>query len=265
MTYKLIALDVDGTLIDDHHVLTERTKEVLKRAHQAGIQIVLCSGRSPKSIFPILEEIGFEGTAIAHNGAATVLSHNSELIHEFAFSAEEITPLIHYCRENQIHFDVSTAFDLFVESCRPEEREMYAKFFIDPIVREDATTHDQLVKMTLSAESDVMDRVEAQLRDHPVASRFHMIRSGDFFIDFMHKEATKGNALEALAASWNIPREQIIAIGNYYNDIEMLEFAGLGIAMDNSPEAVKQAADAVTLSNNEDGVAAALEKYCLNA
>ncbi|WP_442601349.1 Cof-type HAD-IIB family hydrolase [Paenibacillus sp. KN14-4R] len=264
MTYKLIALDVDGTLIDDHHILTDRTKDVLRRAHNAGIQIVLCSGRSPKSIFPLLEEIGFEGTAIAHNGAATVLSQDSKLIHEFAFSAEEITPLIRYCREHQIHFDVSTAFDLFVESCKPEEREMYAKFFIDPIVHEDATTLGMLVKMTLCAEPDVMDRIEVDLRDKQITSGFHMIRSGDYFIDFMHKEATKGHALKALAASWNIPREQILAIGNYYNDIEMLEFAGLGIAMDNSPEGVKEAADAVTLSNNEDGVAVALEKYCLN-
>ncbi|MNN14057.1 Sugar phosphatase YidA [compost metagenome] len=91
----------------------------------------------------------------------------------------------------------------------------------------------------------------------------NMLRSGDYFIDLMHPEASKGNALKQLAEQRGIPAEQIMAIGNFYNDITMLTFAGLGIAMDNSPIEVKAAAQDVTASNNEEGVRVALEKYCL--
>jgi len=92
-----------------------------------------------------------------------------------------------------------------------------------------------------------------------------MLRSGDFFIDLMHKDASKGAALQKLAEKRGIPAENVMAIGNYYNDITMLTYAGLGVAMDNSPLDVKAAADAVTASNNEEGVKRALEKYCLEA
>lgn len=93
--------------------------------------------------------------------------------------------------------------------------------------------------------------------------KLNMLRSGDFFIDLMHKDASKGAALQKLAEKRGIPAENVMAIGNYYNDLTMLTFAGLGVAMDNSPQEVKDAADAVTASNNEEGVKLALEKYCL--
>ncbi|MNR51961.1 Sugar phosphatase YidA [compost metagenome] len=89
-----------------------------------------------------------------------------------------------------------------------------------------------------------------------------MIRSGDLFIDVMSPEANKGNALKALAATLEVDPEVIMAIGNYYNDLEMMAFAGLGIAVENSPDGVKEAADAVTSSNNDEGVHEAIRKYC---
>jgi hypothetical protein len=93
---------------------------------------------------------------------------------------------------------------------------------------------------------------------------YYMTRSGDFFIDLMHPEASKGAALKRLAEAKGILPSEIMAVGNYYNDITMLTFAGKGVAMDNSPEEVKAAADEVTLSNNDQGVAHAIQKYVLS-
>src|SRR5690606_21610872 len=113
---------------------------------------------------------------------------------------------------------------------------------------------EQPVKFTAySADKAVMDKVEADWRMQQ-PNELVVLRSGDEFIDIMHPDASKGNALRVFTQALGIAPSEVLAMGNYYNDVDMLRFAGLGIAMANSPEDVKQAADEVTVSNNEGGV-----------
>lgn len=267
MEFDIIALDVDGTLLNDQFELTEGNKEAVRKAHTLGAKIVLCTGRSPASTLPLLKELGLEGYSINHNGAATIHSwgtENAELVHEFAFSVKQIEPLVHYCREHGIHFDVSTAFHIYVESLTDEEKTVYKKFYMTPELYKDVLELEvPLVKFTLAGEPDQVDQIEKEWTESRIYGDLTMMRSGEFFIDVMHSDASKGNALKALAEGWGVPPERVMAIGNYFNDLEMLTYAGMGIAMDNSPDAVKQAARAVTGSNNEDGVRDALLKYVL--
>jgi Cof subfamily protein (haloacid dehalogenase superfamily) len=261
MKYAMIALDVDGTLLNDSHELTELTKKAIYEAHHSGIHIVLCTGRGPSNAIPILEQLGLEGVLITHNGAATVQTPQLTVLSELGFSIEKMGDLMAYCRERSIHFDVHTAFEMFLDKLGEVEAAMYEKFGLIPVHVEDLLALRQpVVKFTMFGDVELMDVLERDLRlsliTLPEGIRF--IRSGEHFIDVMHVEANKGTALELLARQWNIASDRIIAVGNYYNDIEMIQFAGLGIAMANSPEAVKEAADIVTLSNEEDGVYAAL-------
>lgn len=263
--YKMVALDVDGTLINDDHEITPDTMRSVRRLAEQGTEIVLCTGRSPSSTLPLLELIGIDGTIITHNGAATVESRTRRVLHQFSFALDRIAPYIEYCRRHHIHFDVNTAFDLYVEDASvltEEALEMYGRFYIEPQTLPSAEQlGETIVKFTAFAEKDELDRVEKEWAQWD--SGLHMIRSGDFFIDVMHGEASKGNSLREWARIRGIERSEVLAIGNYYNDITMLQFAGVGIAMDNSPLEVKEAADDVTATNNEDGVHAALLKYCL--
>ncbi|MFD2613221.1 Cof-type HAD-IIB family hydrolase [Paenibacillus gansuensis] len=260
MPYRLIALDVDGTLLTDDHQLTENTKNTIRKVYEEGCGIVLCTGRSPVSTLPVMEKLGLSGTLITHNGAATVASADRSVIHEFSYNVAEIEPLIRYCRDHQIQFDVNTAFEMYVEQMTPEAQDMYAQFYITPkVVADVLALETPIVKFTCFAARDIIDRIEKEWA--LLSTELRIIRSGDAFIDVMHSHANKGSALKALAGTRNISSEEVIAIGNYYNDIEMIQFAGMGIAMDNSPDAVKAAADAVTSSNNEDGVHKAIEKY----
>ncbi|GIP33921.1 Cof-type HAD-IIB family hydrolase [Paenibacillus sp. J2TS4] len=260
MNYKLIALDVDGTLLNDQHELTPRTAELLREIHHAGAEIVLCTGRSPTNAAPYLKEMGLDGIMVTHNGAATVSSREMTVLHQHSFKVQDIIPYILFCRENEIHFDLSTAFELYLEHVTEWERKMYASFKMDPIVFEDLLGfQDPIVKFTIYSEKEKVDRVEGQWGDW--TSSLRMIRSHLNFIDMMHPEASKGNALQKLAQSRGVSRKEILAIGNYYNDTDMIEYAGMGIAMDNSPLEVKQAADEVTASNNEEGVYQALRKH----
>ncbi len=263
MKYKLIALDVDGTLINSEYQITESTIQTIKEIHRQGAHIVLCTGRGPSSTLPLLELLGIDGTVITHNGAVTVESVGSKLIHQFAFSMNELQPFVDYCRANTIHFDVNTAFEHYLEHLTDVEREMYKKYLVVPNQIDDVMTiQADIVKISIYAESDVLDQLTLDWPQigHPEVK---IIRSGEFFIDVMHHAANKGNALRSLANNWGIQAEDILAIGNYYNDVEMLKFAGLGIAMDNSPVDMKNDADAITSSNDEEGVHQALQQYCL--
>ena len=140
---------------------------------------------------------------------------------------------------------------------------LYSQFLIQPkLLPSWDALQEPVLKMTITAEKEILDKVEDDLKGWD--NKLQFIRSGDFFIDIMHKEATKGHALMNLAKQQHVPRENILALGNYYNDMTMIQYAGVGIAMGNSPLDVQAAADDVTFSNNEDGVSAALDKYILS-
>lgn len=261
MHYRLIALDVDGTLLNDNHVLPEPNKRAIAAAYRSGAAIVLCTGRSPVNTLPLLKELGLEGTVITHNGAATVRSTDKAVLQQRVFSIQQVRTIIEYCRRLGIHYDVNGIFDMFVDRLGPKEQEMYEKFALHPLqVPDILELSAPIVKLTLFGSEEQMDQTE---RDWPeLGGDLPCLRSGPYFIDVNHTDVSKGRALKLLAESWGIPRKQVLAIGNYYNDVEMLQYAGLGIAMANSPDGVKQAADEETVSNNDNGVYEALKRHC---
>lgn len=268
MNYKLIALDVDGTLLNDEHKLPEGTKETIAAIAAEGTEFVLCTGRAPSSSIPLLEQLGLEGYVITHNGAAAItVGKSHEVVHEFYMDPQGLHPYFEYCRKNGVHFDVNTTFEVYTDHADklpPEIMKVYSSFFIEPKkMPETGLLHEPIVKITASGPPEVIDKLQAEWELWE--PQFNILRSGDLFLDLMHCDASKGSALKKLAENRGIPAEQVMAIGNYYNDITMLSYAGLGIAMDNSPDEVKTAANDVTLSNNEGGVVAALQKYCLKA
>ncbi|MEI7027450.1 Cof-type HAD-IIB family hydrolase [Paenibacillus sp. y28] len=265
MKVDLIALDVDGTLLNDDYELTDETKQVIRELHEGGSRIVLCTGRSPLNAIPVMEQLGLEGYLIAHNGAATIHSVTRTMIHHYPFEVRALAPFVDYCRQERLHFDVCTPFELLLESWDEEKKEMYAKYMLYPTKMEDIyQLSEPVVKFTVyDADIALIDEVENKWK-RMAEDAFHITRGGDFFVDMMDRQATKGNALRHLADYLGVQRERVLAIGNYFNDVEMLRFAGTGIAMGNAPEGVKEAADDVTLSNNENGVSAALRKYCFS-
>ncbi|MBD2872814.1 Cof-type HAD-IIB family hydrolase [Paenibacillus arenilitoris] len=260
LNYDLVALDVDGTLLRDDHVITDAIRDTVRETASRGAQIVLCTGRGPSGAIPVLEELGLTGTIITHNGAATIDAASRSVVHQFDMVPEQLFGFLDYCRSRNVRFNLNTALEMFVESLTAEEEAMYAHFKEKPSIRNlGAGLPDSLVKLSVFGTKEEMDGVQAEWAGWPQTLK--SIRSGDYFIDVHHSDANKGRALQQLAEIRGIDRSRILAIGNYFNDITMLQFAGMGIAMGNSPEGVKQAADAVSLSNNEDGVAAALREY----
>ncbi len=263
INYRIIALDVDGTLINDLHEVTPRVRNAVREAADRGAEIVLCTGRGSTSALPVLTELDLQGTMITHNGASIVDSLTKTAIGETGIPPGPASRYLRFARERGIHYDMNTAFDLYVHGKVEDEIEaMYERMHAKPIVRSgEEPLPEGLVKISLFASKEALDEAEAAWSGWK--HELQTVRSGDFFIDVQHPLASKGEALRRLAEMRGVPREQVLAIGNYYNDIGMLEFAGLGVAMANSPEDVKAVADALTASNNEDGVALALERHVL--
>ncbi|WP_025692756.1 Cof-type HAD-IIB family hydrolase [Paenibacillus zanthoxyli] len=266
MKYKLIALDVDGTLLNDDHILSPENKKTVAEVTRQGARVVLCTGRNPKNAIPIMQEMGLTGYVLADNGAVTVQVEDQEVIHQYPMDGRGLDPYIEYCRKRDIHFDVNTAFELYVDNVEHLTQE--AHFMYEHLQLVPASLpawnefREPIVKFTVFSTAEMMDEAEREWSKW--IRSFNIQRSGEFFIDLMHHEASKGNALKNLAKQLGIRQQDVLSIGNYYNDISMLNFAGLGIAMDNSPVEVKAAADAITGTNNENGVSEALIKYCLS-
>lgn len=259
MSIKLIALDVDGTLLDDDHRISDNNIRTIRRAAELGVKIVLCTGRGSMSAKPVMEELGLEGVMITHNGAS-IMDTSGNVLHEYTFNIREVEELIHYCRKHGVHYDLNTSTNMIVDQMPADAKKMYDAFLAEPEMVGDVLQVDEpLVKFCMFGSQDMMDQVERDWPDDQQELRF--IRSGDYFVDVMRPDVSKGIALKKLAEIWQVNRSEILAMGNYYNDIDMLRFAGIGIAVANSPDEVKQAADEVTVSNNEEAVHVALCKH----
>lgn len=262
MKYKLVAIDLDGTLLTDEHEISDKTKTILHQYKKAGGTIILCTGRGPSNTLPYMEELGMEGLVITHNGAVTVHSRDRERVYCSTFDINAVRPLIEYSRRGGLHFDLCTPFDMYTEIYGEAEKEMYDAFLLKPHVVEDAgKLNEKFVKFTFYGQPSQIARAWEDFRDSDLPLQF--ILSGDKFIDVMNPDVNKGTALRKAAEDLGVAREEVVAIGNYFNDMEMLQWAGVGVAMDNSPDELKKQADFVTKSNNEDGVCAALQKLLL--
>jgi Cof subfamily protein (haloacid dehalogenase superfamily) len=252
MQYKLIALDVDGTLLNSEGILTERNKNTIQKVYEMGIKVVLCSGRSLHQMEQILRDLDIEKILITHNGGATIHSVNKNVLNECPFNINDVLPLLNYCRSNRIHFAVCTAFNTYVETINDYLQNSYKKYvLLDDVL----SIQEPIIKLII----DDFDKVDGwQTIDIPLQK----LQYGPY-MEVLHLDVNKGNALSKLAAHFGIQQNKIIAIGDYYNDMSMIQYAGLGIAMGNAPDDIKQCANDTTRSNNEDGVHYALNKYCL--
>lgn len=263
MKCRLAAIDIDGTLLDDHYLLSPETKKALRDAKKAGIEIVLCSGRAPHSVFPIMEELEMEGFIITHNGAVTTHSKTKAVINELGFFMDSLYHVVDYCKQRGIHTDFCTAFDMYTDKIDSEElEELYNKYHMRPIIVDDVkNVKEKLVKFTLFGSEDLLTDAHEDLQNMDLS--LQTIRSGPTFIDILHQHASKGTALANLAHQLGVPLAETIAIGNYFNDLDMFKVAGKGIAVANAPDEVKKQADFVVSSNNENGVAQALWEIAL--
>lgn len=270
---RLIAIDLDGTLLNSKVELPPANLDALRRAHQAGIEIVLGTGRRHDFAMPIAQSIGFELWLFSSNGAVT-RSTLGETFHRDLLPKLTAVKLAQAMRKYRNYMVVT--FDRPGRGaivCENHDRlygviqrwmEKNAPFieYISPI--EDALCEDPIQAM-FCGPVELMDRLQDDLAACGFSHEFTALRTQyDFrdlcIVDILNAGCSKGHALERWASFRGIDRSEVMAIGDNYNDVEMLTFAGYPVIMGNASDDLKQNGWTVTLHHDEHGVAAAIEQ-----
>ncbi|MFB7138342.1 Cof-type HAD-IIB family hydrolase [Gottfriedia sp. NPDC056225] len=268
MDYKMIVLDIDDTLLTDHHVISPRTKEALLKAQDIGVKVVLASGRPTFAMHKLAEEL------LLHDYGSYVLSFNGGIItdyrtknnvYECALTKDQAHELYEISKKHNVFVHTYIENDIITEQGN-QYTDIEGELTGMPIKEVSSFTgHVQkdVVKLLMLEDPEKLAQVEKILQKE-LEGKISVMRSKPFFLELTNIEVDKGKSLNHLIQILGIRQDEVIAVGDGYNDLPMIKFAGLGVAMGNAPEEIKQQADYVTATNNEDGVAQVVEKFILN-
>ena len=269
MKYKLLVLDVDGTLLNNEKEISKRTLASLLKVQQMGIRIALASGRPTYGLMPlakILELGNYGGFIVSYNGCQIINAQNGEILFERRINPEMLPHLEKKAHKNG--FAIFTYHDdtLLTDSPDNEHIRTEAKLNNLKIIKEEdfsiAIDFAPCKCMLVSDDEEALTGLEEHWKRR-LNGTLDVFRSEPYFLEVVPCGIDKANTLGALLSHLNITREEVIAIGDGVCDVNMLQIAGLGVAMGHSQDSVKVCADYVTASNEEDGVAQAVEKMIL--
>jgi len=264
MPPKLIALDLDGTLLRDDLSLSLRVARALHQAQKAGALITLASGRGYPALKPWVARLHIVSPVIGYQGATITDPLTENNIREHQFPRELLDELVEFARAFEISLTVYVNDEIYMERKHLPDA-FYQKWFGLPIhVVHDLTTSlpGDPIKFLITATSDELDRLQPQIEAH-FGQTLQIVRSHPLFLEGMALGVTKGTALAWVSHYLGVSQSDTIAVGDSGNDVEMLAWAGLGIAMGNASRSAIQAADLVVPSVDEDGVAIAIEQFVL--
>lgn len=275
MAIKAIALDIDGTLTNDQKVVTPRTKEALFAAQRAGIRVILASGRPVQGLRALARELEldrYHGLLVAYNGAQVVDAESDEVLFDQPMEPAIMRELLDHLRSFDVIPWVTEGEYLYVEdayrcmiSHRGCERNIvkYERDACDLKIREVhdlAEVLDRPQDKILTAATDTYLAAHADEMYAPFRDRLSGMFTADFYFEFMAPGINKAHALAGALPKLGIDAAEVVAFGDGQNDAAMIAWAGTGVAMANAIDETKAVADMVTASNNEDGVAVALEQ-----
>jgi len=286
--YKLIAIDLDGTMLNSYGIVTENTKQVIKEAQVKGIEVMIASGRPIDSIKNIAKEIESKNYFIAGNGAILYDIKNDEIIYEKFLNKEKVLEIVKICEENSIYYNVYTEKEIIAknfnynvlyyhkENLKKEEDKQTNINIVENIYEYIKNSENQnYIKIMICDETktifnSILRKIK-EVKDIEILDVEHMSRklikqgTEEFEIEYFYTEISAQNvdkwyAIEYLLDKLNLKREEVVAIGDNINDKKMIENAGLGVVMQGSTPIVTEIADLVTDDNNNEGVANAIKK-----
>ncbi|WP_239614804.1 Cof-type HAD-IIB family hydrolase [Cohnella mopanensis] len=266
MTYRLIAMDLDDTLLTDDLKVSDATRQAMTEAIAQGAHLTIATGRMFDSAQKIARQVGLNVPIITYQGSLIKNLLDEEILYERSVPVDVAKQLYDYCQAHGLHLQSYISDKLYVSEDN-DKIKGYAKqsnipYTIEPDFSR-IIENDRQTKLLIIDEPAKLDALLPELKEL-FGSKVHLTKSKPNYLEFMHPEGTKGHALRFLAAHYGIPMEETIAMGDAMNDHEMVQAAGLGVAMENAVPALKEIADFITLSNNDDGVKHVLEKFVLN-
>ncbi len=285
--YKLIAIDLDGTLLNSYGEVSKENCEAIKNAINNGIEVVIASGRMKGSIISIAEEIGATNYIISGNGAILYDNKNDKILYESFLNKEKVLKIIKICEENSIYYNIYTENEVIAknlnynvlfynyENSKKVEDKQTKINIIEDVYKYVEKTNANIVKITICDENQaIFNRIInklKQINDIDVLDIEHMSRKkimsgteevniGYYYTEIMNKNINKWTAIQELIKNLGIEEKEVIAIGDNVNDKEMVEKAGLGIAIGNSWLEKEHIGDIFISDNNSNDIAKNITK-----
>lgn len=262
--YKLIAIDIDDTLLTDEILITERVQNAIDEARQNGVIIVLCTGRTIKGALRFYQQLQLD-TLFITSGGAEIYNNKQKRVFENEVDPKLVKEVLQHAYDNDIHAQVYIDGELIYR-----ERNKYSEMYEGPygfpgtlipnlMDLEEILTPKIVYVLDADKASDVQPEVEKKFPTLAVK------RSKPVYIELCSPNVSKGEALKYVADYYGVDMKETIAIGDSQIDAPMIEAAGLGVAVENAPDKLKELADITCPSNEDDGVAYVIEKYILEA
>lgn len=266
--YKLIALDMDGTLLNSQKQISLRTQQAIAKAREQGIKVVLASGRPLAGMQDKLELLNLtspQDYVLHYNGSMVQNVGTGDVIYQQIIDGRSAKRVARLAKELGVNTHAFSQIHGLITPKTSQYTEVEANINGLSITEMDfelLTDDHPIIKAMIVAEPEVLTATIAKI---PAAfyQDFTIVQSAAFFVEFLNPKSNKGIGVKAIADHLGINASEVICMGDAENDHHMLQYAGLGIAMENAMEETKRIADHITLSNDHDGVAVAIEQFAL--
>lgn len=265
MKIKLIAIDIDGTLLNTHGKLTDKVKAAIKQAINAGIKVVIATGRPLSGTKNLLQELSLDDKAdqyVVCFGGAVVQSTNGRVIYRKGIEYSDFCDLEALARKKQLHFHVISLDRIYTCNRDIGKYTLHEANLVNLPVsyRTPEELRDiPLIKGMYIDEPAILDERIGNRSDFDYLKQFDFMKTAPFYFEAYAKGVNKGSALQHLCDELGITSENVMAIGNEENDIPMIKFASCGIAVNNATPPTLEAANIVVADNDHDGVAEAIK------
>lgn len=268
MSYEIIVLDIDGTLVNSKKEITDRTQKALTRLQAAGKKVALASGRPVQGIMPYAHALrldSFGGYVLAYNGGCVIDARSNEVIYSKNFPNKIIPDICKELKGTNVTVNTYENDRIILGNAINRYSDVEAKIigletkFVDDFA---SYVTFNINKLLLAGEPAEILRLEKHFSEK-YKGVIGVFRSEEFFLELVPLGINKARSIEVLLNKLKLTEQQCIACGDAYNDVTMIQYAGLGVAMGNAVDEVKEAANLVTDTNDRDGVAKVVEKYML--
>ncbi len=268
----MLVLDLDGTLTNSKKEITPATKAALRLVQEMGKHVVLASGRPTPGVISLARELDFSkygGYILSFNGGRIINCRDNKLIYNKVLPNECIAPIYQYVKQYALESNINmiTYTDTDIISAFTPNDETYIEAGINKMPVNQVDNFVDYIdfpvnKLLMTGNADIMIQMEKELK-LKYHTALNIYRSEPFFLEIMPQQIDKAHSLQKLLSSLNLTANEMICCGDGYNDLTMIEYAGLGVAMANAQPAVLDKADFVTKSNDEDGIIHVIEKFML--
>jgi Cof subfamily protein (haloacid dehalogenase superfamily) len=262
MKYRLIAADMDGTLLDSRGRITDKTIAAIRRVSEKGVLFTICTGRPIQGVERYYDILDIDSPVITYNGAMIVMGRSHEILYKQDLDPSDARDILHWGNKLKTTVIAWSDNKLYANELNDKVHDYKKLSMVEPllITDEEELVNNGVTKFLWYDDPEKLRYFQEVLADK-LGKGVTYCTSKPVLLEFFNSKVSKAIAMMKIGEHFGINREEMAAIGDGFNDLSMIEYAGLGVAMGNAPDEIKKKAGYVTLSNDEDGIVYFIEEF----